>query len=35
MADVIAKSGWILRDSTKSIGMLASFRNHTVSSNFE
>ncbi len=34
IADVIAKNGWILRDSTKSIGMLASFRNHTVSSTF-
>ena len=34
MGDVIAKNGWILRDSTKSIGILTSFRNHTVSSNF-
>ncbi|HMU15489.1 MAG: TonB-dependent receptor [Bacteroidetes bacterium] len=34
MADVLAKNGWILRDSTKSIGILASFRNHTLSSNY-
>ncbi len=34
MGDVIAKNGWILRDSTKSIGILTSFRNHTVSSYF-
>ena len=34
MADVMAKNGWILRDSTKSIGILASFRNHTVSSGY-
>jgi outer membrane receptor for ferrienterochelin and colicins len=34
MGDVIAKNGWILRDSTKSIGILTSFRNHTVSSDF-
>src|SRR5204862_2253494 len=26
--------GWILPDSLKSIGILASFRNHTVSSTF-
>lgn len=34
MGDVLAKNGWILRDSTKSIGILASFRNHTASSSF-
>lgn len=34
MGDLIAKNGWILRDSTKSIGILTSFRNHTVSSEF-
>lgn len=34
MGDVIAKNGWILRDSTRSIGILTSFRNHTVSSSF-
>lgn len=34
MADVIAKNGWILRDSTKSIGVLTAFRNHTVSSRY-
>ncbi len=34
MGDVIVKNGWILRDSTKSIGLLGSFRNHTVSSAF-
>ena len=34
MADLIAKNGWILRDSTKSIGLLASYRNHNVSSAF-
>ena len=34
MADLIAKNGWILRDSTKSIGILTSFRNHTVSSTY-
>lgn len=34
LADVIFKTGWILPDSTKSIGILTSFRNHTVSSRF-
>ncbi len=34
MADLIAKNGWILQDSTKSIGILTSFRNHTVSSTY-
>lgn len=34
MGDVIAKNGWIMRDSTRSIGILASFRNHTASSIF-
>lgn len=34
MGDVLAKNGWILRDSTKSIGILASFRNHTAASSF-
>jgi outer membrane receptor for ferrienterochelin and colicins len=34
MADVIVKNGWILPDSLKSIGILAAFRNHTVSSTF-
>jgi hypothetical protein len=34
MGDLIVKNGWILRDSTKSIGLLGSFRTHTVSSAF-
>ncbi len=34
MADVIVKNGWILNDPGKSIGILSSFRNHTVSSVF-
>lgn len=34
MGDLIAKNGWVLRDSTKSIGLLGAFRNHTVSSSF-
>jgi len=34
MGDVLVKNGWILRDSTKSIGLLGSFRNHTLSSRF-
>lgn len=34
MADVIAKNGWILNDSTKSIGVLTAFRYHVSSSLF-
>lgn len=34
MTDVIAKNGWLLRDSTKSIGMLGAYRSHTLSSSF-
>jgi outer membrane receptor protein involved in Fe transport len=34
MVDVIAKNGWILKDPGKSIGVLTSFRNHTLSSVF-
>lgn len=34
MGDLIAKNGWILRDSTKSIGILTALRNHTTSSTF-
>lgn len=34
MGDVLVKNGWILRDSTKSIGLLGSFRNHTLSSRY-
>lgn len=34
MADLIVKSGWILKDPKKSIGLLSGFRNHTLSSAF-
>lgn len=34
MADIIAKNGWILADSSRSIGLLGAFRNHTLSSTF-
>lgn len=34
MTDVIIKNGWILADPTKSIGILAGFRNNTLSSNY-
>lgn len=34
MVDVIAKNGWILDNPMQSIGLLASFRDHTVSSRF-
>lgn len=34
MGDVLVKNGWILRDSTKSIGLLGAFRNHTLSSRY-
>lgn len=34
MVDVIAKNGWILKNPMQSIGLLASYRDHTASSLF-
>lgn len=34
MVDVIAKNGWILKNPMQSIGLLTSYRDHTVSSRF-
>lgn len=34
MVDVVAKNGWILGNPMQSIGLLASYRDHTVASSF-